>query len=308
MGIEISAIIATRNRAAYLQQALQSLVDQSLDLRRFEVLVIDNGSQDETKQIVAGYSAFPNLRYLQEPVPGVSRARNLGWMAAHGTYVAFLDDDAVACRDWLALYLEAFETFGPRIGSIGGRVELLWEAPKPAWLMDEKLGILSVYHYSDRPVWLRSEQWLSICNLAYPRRVLQETGGLREDLGRRGDLLTTSAEFDLKQKLDARSLPSVYHPDILVWHQISPARLTKTWFRRHAFWHGVSEARMAFPFSLSPLARATLSLRRVNWAFPRLLAGLATLDPAVRFKREYQVIQALGFLCGIWRTNAGANA
>jgi glycosyltransferase involved in cell wall biosynthesis len=305
VSVEISAVVATRNRAAYLRQALQSLVDQSLAPDRYEILVVDNGSQDETKQVVVGFTASPNLRYFYEPVPGVSRARNLGWRAAQGNYVAFLDDDAVACRDWLALYLEAFKSVRNGIGAIGGRVELVWEAPRPDWLLEEKLGILSVYRYSGRPVVLRADQWLSICNLAYPRKVLQESGGLREDLGRKGNVLLTSAEYDLKRVLDSRGLPSLYHPDILVHHHISPARLAKSWFRRHAYWHGFSEALMSVPVGSSPGSRGKCSFRKIRWALPRLLAGLATLNPAVRFKREYQVIQALGYLHGAWRRGPG---
>ena len=305
MGVQISAIVATRNRATYLRKALQSLLDQSLDPESYEIIVVDNGSQDETKKIVAEISPAPNLRYLYEPAPGVSRARNLGWRAARGTYVSFMDDDAVACRNWLDLYLEAFESFGWGIGSIGGRVELIWEAPKPDWLLDEKLGILSVYRYSDRPVVLKRDQWLSICNLAYPREVLQAAGGLREDLGRRGTMLLTSAEYDLKRILDGRGLPSIYHPDIVVGHHISPARLTKTWFRRHAYWHGFSEALMSTAFASSPHSRVKVSLEKILWALPRLLVGLATPDPAARFKREYQVIQSLGFLRGVWRKGTG---
>lgn len=301
MSVEISAVVATRNRAAYLSKALRSLAEQSLDPASCEIIVVDNGSQDETEQVVAAFSTLPNLVYLYEPIPGVSRARNLGWRAARGAYVAFLDDDALACRDWLALYLEAFKTFGPGVGSIGGRVELLWEAPRPGWLSNEKLGILSVYRYADRPLVLNEDQWLSICNLAYPRQVLQSVGGLREDLGRRGDLLLSSAEYDLKRLLDGRGLPSVYHPDIVVWHRLSPGRLTKSWFRRHAYWHGFSEAIMLS--TAAPCARSRLkaSLAKLGWALPRLLAGLASLEPAARFKREYQVIQSLGFLSGLWR-------
>jgi glucosyl-dolichyl phosphate glucuronosyltransferase len=301
MSVEISAIVATRDRAVSLRRALQSLVAQSLDPEMYEVIVVDNGSQDETKQVVAEFSPAANLQYLYEPVPGVSRARNLGWRAARGACVAFMDDDAVACHDWLALYLGAFSSFGPGIGSIGGKVELAWEVPKPDWLLEEKLGILSVYRYADRPVLLRPDQWLSICNLAYPRQVLTSVGGLREDLGRRGTLLLSSAEYDLKRVLDRRGLPSIYHPEIVVWHHISPARLTKSWFRRHAYWHGFSEAIMSATDAPSARSRIMVSLEKLGWALPRLLAGLATLEPAARFKREYQVIQALGFLCGVWQ-------
>jgi hypothetical protein len=63
---------------------------------------------------------------------------------------------------------------------------------------------------------------------------------------------------------------------------------------------------MALPALTSTLARSKLSIEKIGWALPRLLAGLATLDSAVRFKREYQVIQALGYLRGLWTQQAGA--
>jgi hypothetical protein len=63
---------------------------------------------------------------------------------------------------------------------------------------------------------------------------------------------------------------------------------------------------MALPVLTSTLARGKLSLEKIGWALPRLLAGLATLDSADRFKREYQVIQALGYLRGLWTQQAGA--
>jgi glucosyl-dolichyl phosphate glucuronosyltransferase len=302
MTVQISAVVATRNRARSLSRAIHSLVAQNLDPEHYEIIVVDNGSGDETAQVAAELSRVPNLRYLYEPVPGVSRARNLGWREAHGRIIAFMDDDAEASPDWLARYLTAFETHGKGIGSIGGRVELVWEAPKPDWLMEEKLGILSLYRYSGRPILLAADQWLSICNLAYPRRILEEAGGLREDLGRRGNLLLSSEEYELKRSLDRRGLPSMYFPEIVVKHHISPSRLTKNWFRRHAYWHGYSEALMDFPEASRQRAlRVKGSLQKVSWALPRLAVGLFTLDPKLRFKREYQVIQSLGFLHGVWR-------
>lgn len=84
-----SIIIPTRNRAAYLRQALDSVYAQSH--RDFEVIVIDDGSQDETQAVVKLYD--DRLRYFTQPHAGVSAARNLGIRKAKGEFVAFLDDD-----------------------------------------------------------------------------------------------------------------------------------------------------------------------------------------------------------------------
>ena len=194
MSIKISAVICTHNRAAYLRKSLQSLVEQTIDQELYEIIVVDNGSQDETKQVVDQYSGIPNLRYLYEPVIGLSRARNRAWSNARGTYVAFLDDDAVACSGWVATFLDVFESFKPMPGAVGGKCEAIWEAPRPNWLSDKLLGYISILHWSEVPIVLDDWQGLSACNIAYPREVLKAAGGFREDLGRKGNTLRAGGE------------------------------------------------------------------------------------------------------------------
>ena len=75
----LSVIIPTRNRADFLQLALQSLQSQTLPADLFEVLVIDNGSTDNTEQIVASLQQqLGNVRYFFDPTPGLHVGRHLG--------------------------------------------------------------------------------------------------------------------------------------------------------------------------------------------------------------------------------------
>jgi glycosyltransferase involved in cell wall biosynthesis len=301
----ISAIIATRNRATYLRKAIESLGCQTLNPGLYEIIVVDNGSQDNTKQVVEEFAALPNLRYFFEPVPGCSRARNTGWKNAQGEIIAFMDDDAIAHPEWLARYISAFDHYGASAGSIGGKVELIWEAPKPAWLSPRLLGILSVYHYSDEMVVLNQEQWLSICNLAYPSEVLKKANGLREDLGRQGDNLRASAENFLRQQTDDWGLVTVYHPDILVHHHIPSSRLTKKWFKNAAFWQGKSEAIMLYPVGRPSAVKEKLilSIKKIIWIMPRFVLMLVAIDPAERFRRWFQIVEASGFIAGLFSKN-----
>jgi len=297
MSVRISAVVCTHNRAAYLRRALQSLVGQTLDQELHEIIVVDNGSQDNTKQVVGEFSAVPNLRYLDEPLIGLSRARNTAWRNAQGEYVAYLDDDAVACPEWLAKFLDVFETFVPRPGSVGGKCEPIWEAPKPDWLSDKMLGYLSIFHWSDVPIILNEQQWLSACNIAYPKELLQAAGGFREDLGRQGNKLRAGGEDYLRQQLDSWGCCSVYHPEIVVGHHISPSRLTKRYFRRMAYWMGLSNAIMLDPGGrLSLTLRARLALTRIGWALPRLFLMLIATSSAARFRRQCQVLEATGYV------------
>ena len=153
MSIRISAIICTHNRARYLRKALQSLAVQTVDSASYEILVIDNASTDETKRVVREeYAAVSNLGYLHEPVLGLARARNTGWTHAKGKYVAYLDDDAIACSNWLEGILEVFGSVTPTPGCVGGKIELIWEAPRPSWLSDEMVPFLSRLDLSESPI------------------------------------------------------------------------------------------------------------------------------------------------------------
>src|SRR5690606_7996602 len=94
--LSIAAAVCTRDRPAMLRRALGSLHEQ--EQPPAESLVVDNGPRAEARQVV---TAFPRARYLRQPERGLNGARNRALTAADADIVAFLDDDAVAPRDWL---------------------------------------------------------------------------------------------------------------------------------------------------------------------------------------------------------------
>ncbi len=87
----VSVIIPTRNRVAYLQEAIGSVYWQSY--QNFEIIVIDDGSTDETAAVAGQYDS--RLCYFHQSRKGVSAARNSGIAKARGQYIAFLDDDDI---------------------------------------------------------------------------------------------------------------------------------------------------------------------------------------------------------------------
>ena len=99
--VRISAVVCTLNRATYLARAVESLVNQTYPKEYYEIIVVDNGSTDNTREVVEQFSQCAIIRYIYEPVKGLSQARNTGWQAAAGKYVAYLDDDAIARPRWL---------------------------------------------------------------------------------------------------------------------------------------------------------------------------------------------------------------
>jgi glycosyltransferase involved in cell wall biosynthesis len=120
--LSISVVIITLNRADWLNQTLSSLVRQSRGAD--EVIVVDNGSTDHTKDIVESFKEKLNIKYIQEERRGIPFARNAGIEFASSEIVAFIDDDCIAHKDWLK-YIEFSFLRDPNIGVVGGEVSYL---------------------------------------------------------------------------------------------------------------------------------------------------------------------------------------
>ena len=86
---DISIVIPTYNRCDLLKRAINSVLDQTINVR--EIIIVDNGSTDNTCEIIS--SLFPEITYIYEKRKGVSIARNVGIKNCHSTWIAFLDSD-----------------------------------------------------------------------------------------------------------------------------------------------------------------------------------------------------------------------
>lgn len=103
---EISFVIPTRNRAIYLPAVLDGFRRQSLDRPAFEIVIVDDGSEDETGAVLASANDLP-LRVFRQNQAGIAAAKNLGVLASKGPIVVFADDDDVPDKDLAAAHLMA---------------------------------------------------------------------------------------------------------------------------------------------------------------------------------------------------------
>ena len=301
----VSAIICTHNRANYLSRALDSLVCQSLPVDQYEILVVDNASTDGTASLVREYQArYPHLRYLREDNLGLSIARNLGWQEAQGDYVAFLDDDAAACHEWLETLLEVFERITPTPGFIGGKVALDWEIARPAWLTDKMLSPLAYLDYGDFARYLKNEYLWGV-NIAFPRALLESTGGFAVNLGRKGECLISNEETLLQDKLCAMGYQGYYQPEARVVHLVHRSRLRKSWYRRRCFWQGYSDVLSLISDDAPVVEKAFLSLLKAVWALLcRVKKGYKWLIPYKKFnslRYQLEVANKIGSVVAWYR-------
>ncbi len=238
----VTAVICTRNRARFLEKCLASLLNQKVEDQRYEILVIDNGSSDTTAEVVKELqNANTSVRYVYEPVPGLSKARNTGWRRARGAYVGYIDDDAVVSDKWVSSVLWVIDNISPIPVWIGGPIELDWGVPNPGWIDDELKVPLGFINWGQEPRVLSNNERLGGGNSIYNRAELERLGGFDERLGRKKDNLLSGEETQLQKIIEEDGGKLYYHPGITIYHWVSKERVQPKWFYRRYYWGGVSD-------------------------------------------------------------------
>jgi len=258
----VSVVIATKDRARFLERALASFETQA-GAPPFEVVVADNGSTDDTRGVTErqqARSAFA-IEYVFEPEPNRGKARNRGIASARGELIAFCDDDVQVPPGWLAAHLAA-------------------HAGAPARIVNGP--ILNVASYDDKPkptLANFSRASLCTCNASVPRAALESVGGFDESFDLYG-----WEDSELGIRLRDAGAGWKFAWDAPIWHVKPPEHNTLEVEARKA----VEKARMARRFlDKHPSKRArmatgahVLNLVRARYLLPDrwlwLLAGVAT--------------------------------
>ena len=239
---DISVIIATRNRAESLRDTLECLKVQVAHGRfTYEVLVVDNGSTDETRRVVEeSQASFPvPLRYLYEGRAGKPWALNVGIRAAAGAVLAFTDDDVLPSPKWLSALWSCFEE--ERADGVAGKILPWWLGPKPAWLPEHVLRSGSAFGCVDHgPVRRRSSEGDEECrwvggNMAIRREAAEHVGPYDVRMGRGEDT-------EYYWRCIERGFTVCYEPAALVYHKMPVQRLTPQYMRQWYHWTGYYQA------------------------------------------------------------------
>lgn len=239
----LSLVICTYNRAHLLDDTLHSFAKiPALSDLVFEVLVIDNNSNDDTHIIVERWAKRANfkLRYIFESKQGVSNARNCAITEAHGLWIWFVDDDVYFDENWLRGVAEGLRSF-PDAAAIAGRVMLEFEQSQPDWLTDSALNFYGLTRFGEQTRWLDFGEYPITANAGFRRDVFKNTGLFRIDLGRVGSSLRSWDETELSMRIYHSGRQIAYVPDAMVRHRISPSRSTRVWLVRRVFWDGISQ-------------------------------------------------------------------
>ena len=241
---KISVAICTYNRYNVLEKAVESLRHQTLPEDKFDIYIIDNSPDFEySKKMKKQYKKISNLHYVIEKTPGLSNARNVAADLCNTEFIAYLDDDAIASPKWVEKIIEAVDTFGKKVDVIGGRIDPIWELPRPDWLGDALLGNVSVVNWGGKCRIASEDEWFAGANIIFRVHALQKFGGFATNLGRKGSgaVLLSNEESELVAKIRASGHLLIYQPEARVDHLVEAKRLEREWFRKRASWQAVSD-------------------------------------------------------------------
>jgi GT2 family glycosyltransferase len=230
--LQASVIITTFNRADYLGRCLEAVAAQTADHAMFEVIVVDNNSKDNTKDVVMAFAqSYPTLRvrYLLETKQGTSHARNCGVRAACGEYLCFTEDDAVPSPQWLKTLIGAFTE--AEVGCAGGPITLDYQRQdRPPHLRGDLQGLIGGFQlpYTEPAVVTTWTEFPWGGNMAFRRNVFNEVGLFRTDLGPSAKRRLTAEETELIARVYRSGWKIMYIPGARMNHFVSPERLEKS--------------------------------------------------------------------------------
>ncbi|MFD1772713.1 glycosyltransferase [Paenibacillus rhizophilus] len=239
----LSIIICTYNRAGLLSKTLDSLLGLEM-LDEAEVIVVDNRSTDDTafvvKRFMDKYENMIQMRYLLEPVQGLSAARNSGILAAKSTLIAFLDDDALPVRTWVSTIVNTMES-KPAVMAMGGKVAPIFENGRPEWLIKPFEFPYTIMDLGNRIKEYPGKFHPCGANMAMRREVFN-LSLFPLELGRKGESLLSGEETWLFGRIRKEGQSILYHPQMAVDHFVPASRLTENWIMKRYYSQGLSNA------------------------------------------------------------------
>lgn len=293
--MDITLIICTYNRCQTLPITLDSVAHSVLpESIKWEVLVVDNNSSDQTREVVEEFcSRHPNrFRYLFEPRQGKSYALNLGIREARGSILAFTDDDAIVDQNWLHNLTASLHNND--WAGAAGRVLRTWTCPPPRWLSlerrYEKMAWALVSFDLNREAGELPSAYPPVgANMAFRMELFGKHGAFRTDLGPQGNEIDSVPrqeaglapvvdvshrpmglrfpgweDSEFGQRLMERGERLRYEPSAVVYHPVPERRLTKGYF-------------LAWWFSRGQDSIHIMPARGPVWGIPRRYVRMAKM-------------------------------
>ena len=267
--MQITVAICTWNRCSLLTQALEQMTTLTIPSGvKWELLIVNNNSTDNTDHVIESFSQRLPIRRLFEPKPGQSNARNLAVTEADGDYIIWTDDDVLVGEEWISSYCRAFKQW-PNAAIFGGSIHPWFEGEPPRWLqrtLFKVAGAYAVRQLGTEPIPLSYNVLPYGANMAIrkteqARYVYDVSLGLRPNSSLRGEETTVIREM-LAAGAEGR-----WVPEARVRHYIPKERQSTRFLR--SFFSGLGEQGVI----QMPEDGAPLIFGRPRWLWRRVLTA-----------------------------------
>lgn len=246
--MKATVIIPTKNRATLLEATLLSLSKQDISYDDYEVIIIDNGSTDNTRLVCNHYSKiFRHFIYIYDERPGLHTGRNLGLLKSSTNILIYADDDIIVPENWISAIISGFED--PDVVLIGGNDIPNFEDTPPSWVHDlwytdeegnRLLLPFSCIDMGNTKKYIKAN-YVFGCNFSIRKPIVMQTKGFHPDgmpaqyIKFRGDGETFVSNFITRNKLK-----TLFLPEASVKHYVSKGRMTHEYVDSIKFRNGIS--------------------------------------------------------------------
>jgi glycosyltransferase involved in cell wall biosynthesis len=237
----LSVVICTYNRANYLEKVLQSLLEQNVDIDNYEILVIDNNSNDNTKQVIEKFQKLSQrIRYYFEPNQGIAYSRTAAFTQTNSEIIGFTDDDCIAEPNWIQSIIDSF-TLDSNIGVAGGKIDLIWNTEPPLWLNDELIAYLGYFNLGTEAKYISGEIYFFGANVAF-RRDKIKSHQFDTNLGMTGDKIGCNEEIQFQVNARKSGTISYYNPGMQIFHHVRKESNSIKWMKKRLLIQGKTNA------------------------------------------------------------------
>jgi glucosyl-dolichyl phosphate glucuronosyltransferase len=304
--MQLDLILPTYNRCHNLPHVFESIRDATIpagvDVR---VLVVDNHSTDQTRQVVEAELQLwgGRMSYLFEPQQGKSFALNSAIQKTSGELIGIFDDDQEVGVNWFNTITEAFKQ--DDLDFISGPVLPRWDsAVKPAWLPQTYRSVLGWVDGGDKILDYGKDYdgIMTGGNTVMRRRVIERIGLYDTRLGRTNTNLIGGEDQDFHERMMAAGMRGQYRPDLVMHFRVAQKRLTKTYYRDWCYWNAVSLGVMdrarpkPMPYFLG--VPRYMFANAVNGVIAHLKAPVSNTDAAALFTHELAIRHWVGYFYG----------
>jgi len=267
----VSVIIPTFNRAQLLDCTIRSFLAQDYPHDRFEIIVVDNNSTDNTRRVVDSFSGYGiPVRYHHEPRQGVHYARNSAAVMSQGEILYFTDDDMVATSSLLTEIIKVFD-FDSRIACVTGKVLPRFITTPPEWVQRTLVNALLSLTPEIKDEELLISRTCSIysCHEAVKRIPFFNSGGFNPE--NTGGNWIGDGETGLYFKMREQGCLFAYTAASVIYHVIPPERMTLKYLVKRYVNQGNSDSCTHYRFHKDRSAIVKGMVRMNTFGFARMV-------------------------------------